>query len=237
MNASNDMHDVTIRDLVIENNIRTEPPSDPNSARSYRGGYNRGGIIFRALKDGQMKNINLINVTVQNGTYNGVFISGAANVNISGCDFNENGSTVVPGPTLQHNLLLTHCMSVKIADSRLATSPYGSGVALDHCTDVSISNSEIARNGYYGILVAESKNIDIEGNLIEANDRSGVMVEYFYTGSDGVDISNNVIQYNNGFGVESYAAVKSKVQNNKYAGNGNNSSQEKVSAEKVIIMK
>jgi hypothetical protein len=47
VNTDVDLHDVTIRDLVIECNTRTDIPADPNSSRSYRGGYNRGGIIFR----------------------------------------------------------------------------------------------------------------------------------------------------------------------------------------------
>jgi hypothetical protein len=70
---------------------------------------------------------------VRNCTYNGVFISGASNVDFTKCDFTENGAGVVPGPKLQHNLLLTHCVNVNVRDSRLDTSPYGSGIAIDHC--------------------------------------------------------------------------------------------------------
>ena len=38
VNADNDIHDITIRDLVIEGSNKTEPGTDPNSNRSYRGG-------------------------------------------------------------------------------------------------------------------------------------------------------------------------------------------------------
>ena len=237
VNGNNDMHDVTIRDLVIESATRTEIHSDPNSTRSFRGGYNRGGIIFRSLREGQMKNISLLNITVQNGTYNGVFISGAANVNINRCDLTENGGSVVPGPALQHNLLITHSRDIKIEGSRLDTSPYGSGVALDHCTNVQVSDCEIARNGYYGILVAESQNLSIERNLIEANDRSGMMVEFLQKGSNKISVANNLIQYNAGYGVESYAARNTRVQGNTYIANGNDKTQEKISNEKRLLMK
>ncbi|MBD0365429.1 MAG: alginate lyase family protein [Flavisolibacter sp.] len=236
INAENDLHDITIRDLVIEGALKPEPPSDPNSVRSYRGGYNRAGILFRALKEGDMKNIHFINLTVQNCTFSGVVVSGAQNVTITRCDFNENGASVAPGPKLLHNLLLTHCTKITITDCRLVTSPFGSGVALDHCTDASIANSEIARNGYYGVLISESKNVSVTGNLIEANDRSGVMIEYLQKGSENVVVRNNILQYNNGFAVESYAAVNSKVENNKYAGNGNTVNQQKVSNERYIVM-
>ena len=236
VNKDNDLHDVVIRDLVIECGTRTETPSDPNSARSYRGGYNRGGILFRTLQQGQIKNISLINITVQNATYNGVFINGASNVVVDRCDFSENGVSVPPGQKLLHNLLLTYCNKVTVKNCRLATSPYGSGVALDHASDVAISNSEIARNGYYGVIITESQNISVANNLIEANDRSGVMVEFLRKGSENVSVTNNIIHYNDGYGVESYSSKNSKVMNNTYSGNGNNKEQEKISSEQFIVM-
>ena len=236
VNGTDDFHDVTIRDLVIELALKTEIHSDPNSTRSYRGGYNRGGILFRSLKEGHMKNINLINLTVQNGTYNGVFISGASNVNITRCNFSENGASVAPGSRLLHNLLLTHCIGITVKDSRLVTSPLGAGISIEDCIDGSIISCEIARNGYYGLLIAESKNISISGNLIEANDRSGVMAEFLYSGSDNISISNNLIQYNAGYGVETYAVRNGKLKTNVYAGNGKRNEQEKISNEKSLLM-
>jgi parallel beta-helix repeat protein len=236
VNATDDLHDITIRDLVIEGSNKTEIASDPNGGRSYRGGYNRGGITFRSQREGQMKNITLLNITLRNCTYNGVFISGADNVTVTSCDLNENGGSVVPGPRLQHNLLLAHCRKINVKDSRLDTSPNGSGIVLDHCSDATVTNCEIARNGYYGVLVMESKNITIKGNLVEANDRSGVMVEFLRNRSDNVIIQHNIVQYNNGYGVETYAARNSKVENNNYAGNGNVASQQKISEEKFIVL-
>jgi hypothetical protein len=173
VNADTDLHHVTIRDLVVEGALKTEPPSDPNSVRSYRGGYNRGGIIFRALQDGQMKHINLINITVRNCTFNGVLISGATGVNITRCDFDENGSNVVPGPKLQHNLLLTHCSNISIKDSRTDTSPFGSGIVLDHCSDASVTNCEVARNAYYGILISESKILRLPATSLRRTTTAG----------------------------------------------------------------
>jgi hypothetical protein len=192
--------------------------------------------MFLAQKEGQIKDINLINLTVRNCTYNGVFINGSDNVNIICCDFNETGSNVVPGPKLVHNLLLTRCIGINVKDSRLVTSPYGSGIALAHCRDAKIDNCEVARNGYYGILVSESENVSVTGSLIEANDRSGIMFEFLFKGSENITVTNNLIQYNNGYGVESYSARKINVLNNNYAGNGNTDTQQKISEDKFIIM-
>jgi parallel beta-helix repeat protein len=236
VNANEDLHDVTVSNLVIEGGIRTEIPSDPNSSRSYRGGYNRGGILFRSSREGQMTNINLTNLTVQNCTYNGVFISGASQVNITRCNFSENGASVAPGSKLLHNLLLTHCTKVSVKDSRLVTSPLGAGISVEDCNNISIINCEIARNGYYGVLIAECKNITLTGNLIEANDRTGVLAEFLYNGSENIIISDNIIQYNEGFGVETYAVKNGKVDKNIYAGNGMKNDQQKISNEKFILM-
>ncbi|MEP6725019.1 MAG: right-handed parallel beta-helix repeat-containing protein, partial [Bacteroidota bacterium] len=201
INAGIDIHDVTIRDLVIEGCNKTDPGTDPNTYRSFKGGYNRGGILFRAGKDGQMQNISLINLTVRNATYSGVSISGAGNINITNCDFTENGASVPPGPKLNHNLLLAHCTGINISGSRLVTSPSGSGISLDHCSDVMVTNCEIARNGYYGVLIAESKNVVVKGNLVEGNDFSGIMAEFLFNGNENIAITNNRIQFNNGYGV------------------------------------
>jgi hypothetical protein len=236
VNASPDLSNVTIRDLVIEGGIQTETHSDPNTTRSFRSTVNRGGIMFLGLQAGQMKNITFANLTVRNCTYNGVFISGAENVNIINCDFNENGSSVVPGPKLQHNLLITHSSDILIRDSRLDTSPFGSGVALGYCMRALIANCEIARNAWYGVLISESNDVKVEGCLIEGNDRSGVMAEFLFKGSENVVVCKNTIHYNNGFGVESYAGKNIVSSQNKLEGNGNATSQEKLSAEKFIIM-
>jgi hypothetical protein len=235
VNAANDMQDVTIQDLVIEGALKTQTGDDPNASRSFKGGYNRGGILFRSLREGQIKNINLLNITIRNCTFNGAFISGADNLRISKCDFNENGGNAVPGPKIQHNLLLSHCRQVNINGSRMATSPFGSGISLDHCAGVVVTDCEVARNAWYGILVSESNNISINKSLIEANDRSGILLEFLYRGNSGIKINGNLIHYNNGFGVESYSSTN-LTSRNTYAGNGNQPQQEKISAEKILIM-
>jgi len=236
INADVDAHDITIRDMVIEASNKTEVPSDPNSGRSNKGGYNRGGILFRAEKDNQMQRISLINLTVRNSTYSGVCISGASSVAVVGCDLSENGVSVPPGPKLIHNLLLTHCSGVKVTDSRLVNSPNGCGVALDHCSNVSVAGCEIARNGYYGILVTESSAITVRGNLIEANDFSGVMAEFLSKGNEGVQVMGNRLQYNNGYGVEAYAVQRMSCSGNAYEGNGSRPAQEKISPEKYMLL-
>jgi parallel beta-helix repeat protein len=231
------MHDVTIRDLVIDGNTKLDRSTDPNSTRSFRNAGNRGGIMFQADNEGDMKNIELINVTVQNCTFNGVFLCGITGIKVTGCDFNENGSSIVPGPKLQHNLLITHSNNIIVSDSRLDTSPYGSGIAFDKCSMAKVTNCEIARNGYYGVLISECTNISLSGNLVEGNDRSGVMIEYLFEGSENIGMNNNQIQYNNGFGIESYGTLKVLNANNSFAGNGNSEPQVKISPEKYIIMK
>ena len=236
VNADPKMHDVTIRDLVIEGNTRTDPGPDPNSTRSLRNPGNRGGIMFLANREGDIKNISLINITVRNCTYNGVFLNGINGLNIVGCDFTENGSSVVPGPRLQHNLLITRSSGIKVKDCRVDTSPYGCGLAFAHCSGAIVNGCEVARNGWFGILITESSDVSISGNLIEANDKSGIMVEFLHRGSENITVSNNIIQFNNGFGLESYSVRKFTQSGNTLEGNGTSELQLKISEEKNLII-
>ncbi|HPE75346.1 MAG TPA: alginate lyase family protein [Draconibacterium sp.] len=235
VNAESNMHNVVIRDLVIEGAANPDTGTDPNSRRSFRSSANRGGIMFLWQFEGEMKDITLQNITVRNCTYNGVFISGASNLKILDCDFSENGSDVVPGPKLQHNLLLSHCANFEVKDCRLVTSPFGCGVALTACKKGKIQGCEIARNAHYGCLITESEDISVFGCLVENNDKSGVMAEFLSKGSENIEVSENLIHYNNGFGIESYSTKNIKTQGNTLTGNLK-PDQQKISNEKYIIM-
>ncbi len=235
-NATDDLHDAVICDLVLEGSTDTDPGSDPNTKRSYRSTANRGGILFSGNREEALNNLTIRNITVRNCTYNGVFISGAKNVRVICCDLNENGASVVPGPKLQHNLLLSHCTSVAIEDSRLATSPQGCGIALNSCKEVAIKNCEAARNGWFGILLTACNRINISDNLVEANDYEGIMLQYLYHGSEDISISNNLIQYNNQAGIASYATKNLSTARNKFEGNGKDfQSNERITSKKMLV--
>jgi parallel beta-helix repeat protein len=122
-----------------------------------------------------------------------------------------------------------------VKDSRLDTSPFGSGIALISCKGVNLTSNEIARNAYYGIDIQESKDITITGNLLENNDRSAVMLEYLFKGCENADVRNNIIRYNNGYAVESYAGRNIKVGSNSFEGN-NSEKPALISEEKKMIM-
>lgn len=234
-NGDDNLHDITIRDLVIEGSVKSDPGTDPNANRSWNNLGNRGGIIFRSSEDSRMRKIVFSNVTVRNCTFNGVLLSGAEDIQIKDCDFSENGSSVVPGPQLQHNLLIMHSKGAVVSNCRLDNSPYGSGISLLYTSDVEVNNCEIARNAYYGICVVESQRVGLLKNLLEANDRSGIMLEYQYNGSSDIAISENLIQYNNGFGIESYSASNAKSEGNVFEKNA--MGKEEWSTRRHILMK
>src|SRR5690606_10311121 len=119
---------------------------------------------------------------------------------------------------IQHNLLLTHCKNVIIDQCRFSTSPFGGGIAITACENTQLKRSEIVRNAYHGVLVTESKGLNISENLIEGNDRSGIMVEYLWKGSDQVNIVSNTIHFNGNFGIESFACKRLAQKNNVLTG-------------------
>ncbi len=223
VNADKNLHNVTLRDFVIEGALKVKTSRDPNQdrrQRSYQMAPSRAGIIFAGLKDAQMSNINFEHITVRNNTHHGVAIKGAKQVNIVACDFSDNGSSVVPGNGLQHNLLITHVEGCQITDSRFDTSPWGNGIDVTHSSDVSISNCEAARNALNGIRTADSRHINISGNLLEGNDGSGVLFERLAKGSDAIDVQENTSHYNGEYGIMIGHVTKGKVRNNTLEGNG-----------------
>jgi parallel beta-helix repeat protein len=223
INADYDLHDVILRNFVIEGALAVETSRDPNQERrqrSYQMAPSRAGIIFSGLKDGHMSNIKFEHITVRNNTHQGVAIKGAKQVKIIACDFSDNGSSVVPGNGLQHNLLLTHVKECEVLDSRFDTSPWGNGIHATYSSDVSISNCEAARNALNGIMIVDSKNVTIAQNLLEGNDGSGIIFNNLVESCDNVVVQENTSHYNGEYGLKMGKVSEFKIQNNIYEGNG-----------------
>lgn len=238
INADPDLHDVILQNFVLEGAASTETPSDPNSGRmgrALRSAPARAGIIFLSNAEGQMKNLNFINLTISNFTRNGLFVSGAGGVNVMNCNFSDNGSSVVPGPKLHHNILLAHTKGAVIRDSRIVTSPHGCGINLDHSSDVKIIGCEIARNEWYGIRLATCSDVTISECLIEGNSASAIVSEYLAPGSSDVTVSDNTIWYNKGYAIESYAAENLRYTGNRMVENGRGE-QTHISSSKTLII-
>ncbi|MEX0928947.1 MAG: right-handed parallel beta-helix repeat-containing protein, partial [Balneolales bacterium] len=217
VNAEDDMHDVTLRDFVIEGATSAGLPDDPNQGRRQRAHQlnpSRAGVIFAAQKHGQMRNIRFEHVTVRNHTHNGVALYGAANVSVIASDFSDNGSSVVPGPGLQHNLIITRVTGCEVRDSRLDTSPWGSGIDISHSRNVTVTNSEAARNRLSGIRVTESNNTRIAGNLTEGNGWGGIVFDALMEGSDNIEILENLSRNNGGYGIDTAGIVYGTRKNN-----------------------
>lgn len=223
INADQDMHDVTLRDFVVEGATRPRPSRDGNQdrrQRSYQMAPSRAGIAFLANHEGQMHDIHFEHVTVRNCTHNGVAVKGAKNVIVSACDFSDNGSSVVPGHGLQHNLLFTHIADCQITDSRLDTSLWGSGLELTHSRNVKISKNELARNRLNGFHSTESREILVRDNLLEGNDECGILFDAMMDGCRDIEISDNLARNNGKQGISINQIIGQTIQNNKVTDNG-----------------
>ena len=249
VNGTDDLHDVTLRDFVVEGativraptntanlnyeyssgsgsgvvNLRplTNDPNQDRRQRSYQMSPSRGGIIFNSRHEGQMHDLRFEHVTVRNCTHDGVAIRGAARISVIACDFSDNGSSVVPGLGLQDDLLLSHVTGCRISDSRLDTSPWGSGLELSFGSDMTITNNETARNARNGIHMTESREVRICGNLAEGNDRDGIAAVALADGCREFEISGNLSRNNGDHGIEVDHAIGGLVEDNSVFNNGN----------------
>jgi parallel beta-helix repeat protein len=248
VNAAEDLHDVTLRDFLVEGAIAVHAVSinsnvdytytsgsgsdaitirptrrDPNQDRRQRSSQlspSRAGIVFSAQHDGQMRNLRLEHVTVRDCTHNGVAIRGAANISILACDFSDNGSSVVPGPGLQHNLLLAHVAGCNVQDSRFDSSLWGSGLDVSFGNNVTIADNELARNTRCGIYVTESCDVHIRGNLTEGNDSDGIAIVALAGGCREIELFGNVARNNGRYGIEVDHVLGGSVERNSASDNG-----------------
>jgi parallel beta-helix repeat protein len=116
----------------------------------------------------------------------------------------------------------------------MGTSPSGSGIMLANCNEAVIHNNEIGRNAHYGVQIAESKNIAVTGNLLEGNDRSGVIIELLSSGSANISVNHNKIRYNAGYGLEAYSVRDLRTTGNSYA--QNKSGEAQIKSNRIIVM-
>jgi hypothetical protein len=251
VNAADDLHDVTLRDFVLDGSttfpLASHTPdgsdrednyvsgagsgavtlrpfrTDPNQDRRQRASEmapSRAGIIFNALHDGQMSNLHFEHLTVRHCTRDGVAIRGATGVVVEACDFSDNGGSVVPGPGLEHNLLLSHVADCRVAGSRLDDSPWGSGLDVAFGTDLVVTNNEMARNTRDGLHLAESNKLRISGNVTEGNDRCGIALAALMDGCRQVEISGNLTRNNGDAGISMNHVNGGSLKNNFAAQNG-----------------
>lgn len=234
-----DAHDITIENLVVDGAWEHKLPSDPNTGRFGRSGRlsnNLSGISLRGEVGHNLYNITFKDLTVINFSRSGVYVSDARGVKIISCNFSDNGSHVVPGPRLQHNLLVQYSQDLLIQNSRFDASLKGCGIALEYCDGIVVEKCEVARNDWHGIMMAECQNGKTTGCLIEGNGNCGFYGDYHYKGSLKLAVNNNKIQYNNGYGVKCFAVDGLAVSNNIYRWNGTEKKQEFLSSKKKLQM-
>lgn len=231
-----ELHDVTLRDFVIEGG--TNIPgfetarigwgngprhADPNAYRQGRSSPlapSRGGIDFESVSSGQIHNVRLMHLTVRDCTLDGVALRGATEVTIDGCDFSNNGASVPPGPGQLNDLVLNHVSRCQIEASRLDDSLRGSGILMTNSDDITITNCECARNARHGIHLVDSHNVMVSGNLVEGNDRDGVLAETQSEPCRNIQTVSNIVRNNGGPGVWLEGAVDAGEHNNSMAENG-----------------
>jgi hypothetical protein len=199
VNADPDMHDVVLRDFVIEGAAVPVAPRDPNSEvmkRSSERSPIRAGILLLAEQKAGMRGLRLEHVTVRNCTFSGIYIYGLEGLDVVNCNLSGNGGEVPPGPGKNHNLKLDHVSKATISGSRLSDCMFGCGVAVSFGQDVSIRDCELARNGLDGVSIAESRQVTVEASLAEGNSGTGIGQQTWMEANQGVVLRNNTLRNN-----------------------------------------
>jgi hypothetical protein len=199
VNDEPDMHDVVLRDFVIEGGETPTPSRDPNSdvgrRRSMHGPI-RAGLVFQSDGTAVMRNFRFEHITVRNCTYSAVELFGAEQVGIVNCDISGSGGMVPPGPGKNHNLKMNHVSHVTVTGSRFADAMWGHGVAVIFGNNIEIRECELTRNALDGVMIAESRQIMVEGCLAEGSGGAGIAQETWMDPNQGVIVRNNILRNN-----------------------------------------
>ena len=199
VNAAPDLHDVVLRDFVIEGAETPQTSRDPNSDVQHRRvlhGPIRGGIVFQSDGKSTLRNLHLERLTVRNCTYNAVELFGADKVEIVNCDFSASGGLVPPGAGKNHNLKMNHVSNANITGCRLSDSMAGHGVAVIFGNSVDLRNCELARNELSGVLIAECRDVTVEACLAEGNSDQGIAQETWMDANRNLVLRNNTLRNN-----------------------------------------
>ncbi len=199
VNAEPDLHDVVLRDLVIEGGETPAASRDPNTdvgRRRLAHGPIRAGIVFQGDGKTAMRNLKFEQITVRNCTYSAVALFGTEQVNIVNCDVSASGGMVPPGPGKNHNLKMNHVSRVAISGSRFADSMWGHGLAVIFGRDITIRDCELTRNQLDGVMIAESRQVTVEGCLAEGNGGAGIAQETWMEPNRDVTVRNNILRNN-----------------------------------------
>jgi hypothetical protein len=198
-NGDADMHEVTLRDLVIDGGQEPAASRDPNSdvgGRRMAHGPIRAGIVFQGDGKAVMRHVRLEHVTIRNCTYNAVELFGVEDVEIVNCDISGSGGMVPPGPGKNHNLKMNRVARVTVSGSRFDDSMWGHGIAVIFGRDVTIRDCEVARNQLDGVMIAESRQITVEDCLAEGNGGAGIAEETWMEPNLDITARNNIMRNN-----------------------------------------
>jgi hypothetical protein len=199
VNDEPDMHDVILRDFVIEGGETPAPSRDPNSdvgRRRLMHGPIRAGVVFQSDGTAVMRNLRFEHVTVRNCTYSAVKLFGAEQVGIVNCDISGSGGMVPPGPGKNHNLKMNHVSHVTVTGSRFADAMWGHGVAVIFGNNIEIRECELTRNALDGVMIAESRQVMVEGCLAEGSGGAGIAQETWMDPNQGVVVRDNILRNN-----------------------------------------
>lgn len=196
VNAEPDMHDVVLRDFVIEGGQTAEASRDPNGGvqkRRLMYGPIRAGIVFQGTA---LRNLRFEHITVRNCTSSAVELFGAEQVDMVQCDFSASGGMVPPGHGKNHNLKMNHVSRVAISGSRFADAMWGHGISVIFGNGVQIRDCELTRNALDGVMIAESRQVVVEGCLAEGNGGAGISQETWMDPNQDVVLRHNIRRNN-----------------------------------------
>ena len=203
VNAAEDVHDITIRNLVIDGGLQPDEQRFGREHHTQRDQYRdvgrkqAFGILFAAFREGPMRHIRLEHLTIT-GCAMGCHIKGAENVTIAHCLFVHNGAV----EAFFHNLYLRRDRAVRVNRCVFRDSPTGNGFNGSYMEDVEMADCLAIGNHFRGIRFAETQGIVIRNCIARSNGNVGLIINSEKNGCRRFTLENNVSGENGVNGIE-----------------------------------
>jgi len=182
------------------------------------------GILLQALST-YHTNIMITNVEVAYCGM-GVHLKRVCGVNVTGCNFHQNGTTYSNDFGFFHNLYIRQCdntnYSIMVTNCQLNNSLSGNGLNLSYNVNIFVDRSTATNNYFRGMRAADSVGFTVRNCTMSGNGDAGLIANQEVSATQNINWDSNAAYDNRNGGFSTRPGVTGSAINNNACGNTTN---------------
>jgi len=179
------------------------------------------GILLQALST-YHTNIVITNVEVT-ACGMGVHLKRVCGVNVTGCNFHDNGTTFTNDYGYFHNSYIRQCdntnYSIMVTNCQLNNGLSGNGLNLSYNVNIFVEHTTATNNWFRGIRAADSVGFTVQNCTLSGNGDAGLIANAEITPTKNIYWNSNVADDNGNGGFNTVSGVTGTAVYNDACGN------------------